>query len=276
MIDYLLLLIGLIATLIATITDIKTKEVPDWLSFSLLSTALGIRLIYSLATNYWPYFLYALLASAILFGIGISMYYLRQWGGGDVKLLAALGALLGYFQKDGFMMIIIFIITLLISGSIWGIIYSIILAIKNKKKFGNYAKKLLNKYKKIRKTIIVILIMNIIILFINFNKHTKLIITITVTTLVVYFYIYILIKSVEDSCMYKKVSVSALREEDWLAEDIVLKNKTIKKSIPGLTKEHLALIKKDKIKFVRIKEGIPFIPSFFLAILITILISQIF
>ena len=45
MIDYLLLLIGLIATLIAAITDIKTKEVPDWLSFSLISTALGVRLI---------------------------------------------------------------------------------------------------------------------------------------------------------------------------------------------------------------------------------------
>lgn len=276
MIDYLLLLIGLIATLIAAITDIKTKEVPDWLSFSLISTALGVRLIYSLATNYWPYFLYALLVSAILFGVGLSMYYLKQWGGGDVKLLAALGALLGYFQKDGFMTIIIFIITLLISGSIWGITYSIVLAINNRKKFGNQAKKLLTRYKKIRQTIIALLILVLILLFIEFDKNMKLMFTITMVTLVIYFYIYILVKSVEDSCMYKKVSVNELREEDWLAEDIVLKNKTIKKSIPGLTKEHLALIKKDKIKFVKIKEGIPFIPSFFLAIVVTILISQIF
>ena len=204
------------------------------------------------------------------------MYYLKQWGGGDVKLLAALGALLGYFQKDGFMTIIIFIITLLISGSIWGITYSIVLAINNRKKFGNQAKKLLTRYKKIRQTIIALLILVLILLFIEFDKNMKLMFTITMVTLVVYFYIYILVKSVEDSCMYKKVSVNELREEDWLAEDIILKNKTIKKSIPGLTKEHIALIKKDKIKFVKIKEGIPFIPSFFLAIVVTILISQIF
>jgi Flp pilus assembly protein protease CpaA len=272
---YLLLLIGLIATLIASITDIKTKEVPDWLNFSLLSIALGIRLIYSLITNYWSYFLYAVIASIILFGIGLSLYYLKQWGGGDVKLLIALGALFAYFQKDKFFMFK-FIIALLIAGAIYGLFYSILLAIKNKEKFINQTKILLSKYRNIRKIVLIMLLLTIIFLFIDLNNDIKFIIVMTVITLIIYFYIYILVKAVENICMYRKININDLKEEDWLAEDIKLENKTIKKTIPGITKKHIALLKKSKIKYIKIKEGIPFIPSFFLATIITIVISQLF
>jgi len=275
MIYYLILLTGLISTLIASISDIKTREVPDWLSFSLLSAALGIRLIYSLTTNNWKYFIYAVIISAILFGIGISLYYLKQWGGGDVKLLAALGALFGYFpQKEYF--IFYFIAILLITGALYGIVYSIFLAVKHREKFKKQSLKILNRHKKIRITILISLIVVAISLLTPLSQNIKFTITIFFVTMTLYFYIYILIKSVEETCMYRKVNPSQLKEEDWIAEDIHLKNKIIKKTIPGLTKEHISLIKSSKIKTIKIKEGIPFVPSFFIATIITIIVTQFF
>ena len=58
---------------------------------------------------------------------------------------------------------------------------------------------------------------------------------------------------------------------DWIVKDIKHKGKLIasKKDL-GLTEEQIAKIKKLKIKKVLVKEGIPFVPSFFIAFVVTI------
>ena len=80
---YFLIIIALFYVFIAMLFDIKTKEVPDWLSYSLIIISLGIEGIYSLFTkNYWI-IIYGLIGASICFLFGCLMYYTKQWGGGD-------------------------------------------------------------------------------------------------------------------------------------------------------------------------------------------------
>jgi prepilin signal peptidase PulO-like enzyme (type II secretory pathway) len=75
--------------------------------------------------------------------------------------------------------------------------------------------------------------------------------------------------------MIKKTDINKLTIGDWLVEPVKIRNKIIiRKSKTGLTKKQVdelrLLSKKGKIKKVIIKEGIPFIPSFFIGYLVFI------
>ena len=77
--------------IVATVFDLRTREVPDWIALAILicavvATALGWSVIQ------WP----GLIAGLIL-GLACSatVFYLGGLGGADVKLVAALGAAVG-------------------------------------------------------------------------------------------------------------------------------------------------------------------------------------
>ncbi|MBU0999709.1 hypothetical protein KKG24_05445, partial [Patescibacteria group bacterium] len=66
-----------------------------------------------------------------------------------------------------------------------------------------------------------------------------------------------------------------IRIEDQIQQNLFYKGKKIysKKSL-GVTKKQIALIKKAKIKSVIIKEGIPFVPSFLIGVLISLIFGS--
>ena len=86
-IDIIIFAVCLAAMIIASIHDIKTREVPDWLNYSLIFSGFSIRLIYSLITSDWWFLLYGIAGFAVLLGIGLIMFYAGQWGGGDSKMV---------------------------------------------------------------------------------------------------------------------------------------------------------------------------------------------
>jgi Flp pilus assembly protein protease CpaA len=92
------LIIALIALVVASITDLKTREVPDYISYGLMFTAFAISLIYSIINLEYSYILQSLMGFIIGLIIAYSMFYLGQWGGGDSKLIMGLGAILGYIS----------------------------------------------------------------------------------------------------------------------------------------------------------------------------------
>jgi prepilin peptidase CpaA len=76
----------------ATVIDLKTREVPDLLSLTLLGWAIVVTGLH-LHDVGW-----ASLLGGFLIGIGFSgaFYAMGGIGGGDVKFIAALGAALGH------------------------------------------------------------------------------------------------------------------------------------------------------------------------------------
>ena len=99
MLDIILLGIVLIWLVAATIIDIKIKEVPNWLSFSLILIAIIISLLKSITQNNIAPLKLSIISFSIFLILGSIMYYTKQWGGGDTKLLVGIGAALPIYPE---------------------------------------------------------------------------------------------------------------------------------------------------------------------------------
>lgn len=277
--DILLLIIALIALIFASIVDIKIKEVPNWISYNLIIVALAIRLISSITTKNYNYITDALIAVIIVFIIAEILYHIQIWGGGDSKLLIGLSAVFATsptFLNNKYPFLLLLLPLIFLSGAIYGLIWAIVLTIKNKKEFLNQYKKL-TKLTKIRTIKIFSIILGIILIILLITqKQTRLkpILALLVLILITYTYLWKFAKAVENCCMYTKIKVSKLVEGDWIAKDIKYKNKIIyKKTNPGVKKEDITTLKKYKIKEVIIKQGIPFVPSFLIGTILAIILT---
>ncbi|MBD3354734.1 hypothetical protein GF361_01975, partial [Candidatus Woesearchaeota archaeon] len=281
--DILLLSIALTALIIATITDIKTREVPDWLNFSLIFAGIGIRLIYSSLTFDWSYLLYGIIGLFFFVILGYIMFYTAQWGGGDSKLLMGIGALIGIKPVlQPIPLLIVFLFNVLLVGAVYGLIYSTVLAVIHRKKFLKKFSKLMHSKKMQRfRKIKLITIIIICILFIFLFKD-KIIDPFVLTTLIIVallfylsYYLVVFVKAVELSSMYKWISPEKLTEGDWIAKKVKVNGKVITgpKDLgieKAKIKKLIKLKKKGKIKKVKVKYGIPFVPSFLIAFILSL------
>jgi Flp pilus assembly protein protease CpaA len=276
--------------LAGSISDIKTREVADWSNYGLIAMGISSNLIFSLVSNDWRFFVSSIIGFAVFFGLALLMFYTGQWGGGDSKMLMGLGALYGidlFAGKSIFSSFIDsflanFLINTLVAGAIYGIVWSIISAFRNKKKFVKELSSLLSKgnVKEIRKIIFVFIGVAILLLIFVDNFTVRFMLISLIAVVFSTFYLWLLIKSVENACMYKSVIPDKLTEGDWIAKDVKYNGKYITgpKDL-GISKENIEKLKKlhkqNKINKILIKEGIPFVPSFFLGWIYTVFFGSI-
>ncbi len=285
MFDYIILIITIIWLSIATISDIKTKEVPNWINYSLIIIALTIYSFKSIHYHTFKPILQSLIGLGVFAILGTLMYYSKQWGGGDTKLLFGLGAALPSYPlvlKNIFHpnLNIPFLATLYINILLIGALYSLtlttILIIKNYKRFRKKLKEDIKKSKILTQPFIIpaTIITILSIIFLNF-PYNALITTLLITP-ILFTLLFISVKTIEDLTMYHIRKVSELVEGDWIAEKIIINNRLIynpKKSL-GVTKKQIELIRKHKNK-VKVKEGIAFVPAIFLATIISLIFGNI-
>mgnify|MGYP001598162531 CR=1 FL=1 len=276
MIDIVLGVIALIWLGYASIYDFKTKEVPDWISYSLIIIGLAFYLIKSVILKDLVFITQSLFGLLVLFLIGNLMYYTRQWGGGDVKLLSALGALFPVYPKDllnyfnpnlDLPFLLILILNLIIFGALYSLIYSFYLVIKNKDKIKfNF---------KIDKIYLIIAILFALISLLLKDLEIKLLTLFLALLILIYPYIKNYISLVEKQIMIKKININKLTEGDWIIEDIYYKGKLIyNKNNPGISNNEIRLLKRFKIKNVLVKEGLPFIPGFLISLIVSLIIGN--
>ena len=278
-IDLVLFSIAFIALVIGSITDIKTREVPDWINFGLIFSGLGIRALYSVITFDWMYLAYGVIGLLVFVAIAYIMFYTGQWGGGDSKMLMGLGALIGLpLALKPFPLLAVLFINIFIAGSIYGLLYSIGLAVRNRKKFVKAFLKIMHNEKiiKLRKIILIVfVVLLLLILFLAKNPILQWALIAFVFIAYLGFYLIFFIKAIELSSMFSYVDPSRLTEGDWIAKDYKVDGKKIcsPKDL-GISKKQIrkliSLRKKGKIKKIKIKEGIPFVPSFLIAFVISL------
>ena len=94
---------------VAALFDLRFRRIPNWL------TALGwvAGIGFQTYLRGWPGAQDAVLGSLLGFGVYVLLFALRAMGGGDVKLMAAVGAFTG--PKEWF---VVFILASLIGGAI--------------------------------------------------------------------------------------------------------------------------------------------------------------
>lgn len=264
----------MLGILIATYRDIKIREVPDTVSYGLIIIGLLGGLCIAIIEKDVIIFVQHLAGFGIGAIIGTIMYYTRQWGGGDAKLMMGVGAIIGFWLHD--YMLIVFFFLLIICGAIYGLLVTTWLAlITHRKKFLPAFARIIRK-PKVHTTRIMLVISGAILLIISFfvSFELKIIIGFLLLAMYLFTYAWIFSKAAEESIFIKEYKVAKLTEGDWLAEDVKFGKKIlVSKETPGITKEQIALIKKKGIKAVMVKEGIPFVPAFLFAYILLLILQ---
>ena len=261
--EILLIVITLIILAVSSYTDLKTREVPDILSYSLIFIALGLRILFSFILGK-EIILSGLLGIFIGFLIAAAFYYSHQWGGADSKLLIAMGAVIGIPLALSIetLYFFIFLLSLLFIGAFYGLIWMGYLAIKNKDKFWKKYKLNIQDYGRMH---IGLLIATLFLIVIMFKVKTLLFLSIFPILL---FYVFVFVSTIEQSFFTKWIPVGKLTEGDWLIKDVIVQGKTVMKKktieLEDLTKLR-KLYNEHKLTEIKIREGIPFIPSFLCA-----------
>ena len=285
------------ALLVGSITDLKTREVPDWVNYGLMISGVALNALFTFIYGQFStqtlengntlytilpdsYLISSLTGLIIFFCVAYAMFDTGQWGGGDSKMLMGLGAMIGIgFKSPEFLFG--FFINALLAGAVYGMLWSAMLAVKNRKKFLKELRKWLLKKStvRIKKFMLGGLMLMIILLFSVDKYYAKVMILSIAFLVLVAFYLWIFVKAIEKSAMYKLVEPNKLTEGDWIARDIYSGNLHIcgpedlgieKKQIRKL----IELYKKGKVGKILIKEGIPFVPSFLIAFIVTLLFGN--
>jgi prepilin peptidase CpaA len=93
---------------------VRYRRIPNWLSVT--GTLIGLAMNAFLGRldlrPGWPGLRFALVGFAVAFGVYFVLYALRAMGAGDVKLMGAVGAMVGWENWFG-----IFVITAVIGGA---------------------------------------------------------------------------------------------------------------------------------------------------------------
>lgn len=86
-------LVAIAGLAVASFTDLRTRIVPDWLSYGLIALGLVYHAWLSLTHASITPISLALASTVLAFGFSYFLWRIGAWAGGDVKLFTALGAL---------------------------------------------------------------------------------------------------------------------------------------------------------------------------------------
>ncbi|MBI4358327.1 MAG: prepilin peptidase [Candidatus Omnitrophica bacterium] len=104
---------------IAIVTDWRMRKIPNWLTFSLVVLGFGLNIFEGGIAGFEK--------SSLGFGVGILLlllpFHSGGVGGGDVKLLAAIGSFLGP----------VLIFKVFLASAIFGGLFALVFALKRKK-----------------------------------------------------------------------------------------------------------------------------------------------
>ena len=285
--EYIVYLLSFAALLTGSITDLKTREVPDFVNYGFIISGIALNLLFSVIYSDFSFIIHSIVGLGIFFGIAWVMFYAGQWGGGDSKMLMGLGAMIGidvFFKKPQFLLD--FFINALFIGAIYGLLWSIFLAFKNKKKFWKEFKKISseNNVIKLKKIVLIFILAILILLFITYEKNFFIkkvfFMLLSLAFLILTtFYLWLFVKAIEKSSMYKLAEPSRLTEGDWIVNDVYVGRQYIcgPKDL-GINKKQIKKLinfyKIGKVKKILIKEGIPFVPSFLIAFVVALVFGN--
>ncbi len=255
----------------AIVQDIKTREIANWLNFSLAIFAMGFRFFYSSINNDSFLFFYeGLLGLGLFFLIGNLFYYGKIFAGGDAKLMISLGAVLplSIGIVENLKNFLSFIVIFLVLGAIYVLFTSVILCIKN---FKDFKKEFLFQFKRNKKFFFLVLGFAFFFIALSFIEFLFFVVGLL---MLFSFFLFLFSVSIDETCMVLELLPSKLREGDWLYENIKIKNQTLKKNWDGLSKKEIdKLIRQGKK--VKIRQGIPFSPAFLIGF-IGFIVTKIF
>lgn len=274
MIELIALVAALIGSTAGAAYDLRTTEIPDGVFYVMIAIGITLAVTRScLAWSVWPAVTSALVCLGF-FVFGFLMYKAGQWGGADVFLLASIGLLVpelpaGFSPRAIFPFPLSFIFNLFLIGAPYMLIYALVIALSNK----NVLRVFFNDMKASCRLITLSSIV-LFIIFVGLSLYLSSLLDIRMSYLeavqrsllpvfmtIGFFIVWKFAKAVEDIGFKKRIPVSKLKVGDILNEW---------RELRGVTKQELKKIKRSRKRYVVIKEGVRFAPSFVLALVFTL------
>ena len=275
LLESILLFVAFTGSTLAGIIDLKTTEIPDKIPYVMMGIGIVGNLVKSyLLLSYTPILL-SFGVGLLFLGFGFLLYYTGQWGGGDAKILSAIGFLLPQFSsaKSFFPFPVSFFFNVFFVGALYMIGYIVVMALMNRKIIHSFVMELKASSKELFwLNIGVIVFLGLFVVFtVNYLQIA------TINEVVIFGLVVIVLtiglftlwrfgKTVEEVGFKRRVKVSELKEGDVIDDSKVWE---------GLTKEQVTRIQKSRKKYVTIKEGVRFAPAFPIALLVTVLIGDV-
>jgi Flp pilus assembly protein protease CpaA len=277
MFEYLPFAVALGGSSLAAAWDLKTTEIPDNIPHAMIVIAIIFYAAQSyLAGSYWP-LLNSLMVGLGLLALGFVMYFTGQWGGGDAKILAAVGFLVPTFHTQNIFLpfAVSYLANVFLVGAAYMIIYALAIALMNRKIITEFFKSMkASKNVFLFGSVILfatLIAANFFILkFLDLSFSLAALLSNSVLPLVAtiaLFTMWKFAKIVEDVGFKKKVKVSQLKLGDVLSESKVW---------DGITAKEIKKIRSSGKKYVWVKEGVRFAPAFPLALLFTLYFGDAF
>ena len=273
MLFWILLSIGIAGFGLAAYWDLKTTEFPDWLPYSIIGLGLGARVVFSLLTGEWRFLVNSMVFGLAFLGMGLAMYFMRQWGDGDAWLLGALGFLFpdsagysiphaGLTAQFPFPLVLLF--NFFITAFCYLIAYSIALGAKNRKKTRKFLSELRSGLKGILSIVALFTAAStVVVLYLSLFLRAGLNATLPILLfpgLVFFMTVFMRYgRFVEANLFRKRIPVGRLRPGDVLVSD----------RWRGITEKEIEKLRR-KGGHVWIKEGVRFAPVFLITILVTL------
>ncbi|MDO8628339.1 MAG: A24 family peptidase [Nanoarchaeota archaeon] len=272
LVEVILIVLVLCALVVASITDIRSREVPDWVSYMLIAAAFVVRLWYAFSSQHWSFFGFGVLGFALASAIGLVLFFSKQWGGGDAKLLMGFGVVFATnpsWYASPIPLFVAVLFNLVVVGAVYGIVASLLLAFVHHREFmKSFMVVGHNKWLRLAKVVGLLVAVGLY-LFVTFaDVVAGWILLVIASILVVYPWLLQVMKAVEQACLVKKVPVAKVTEGDWLVDDAVRKRFAIPSY--GIEAKQLKKLQSSKIAFVVVKEGIPFVPALLVAVVVSL------
>jgi len=256
-----------IGLVVASLQDLKRREVDNWLN--LLLVLMGSSYIFFSSIfegNYDSIFVLGF-SLVVLYIFSNVFYYGRVFAGGDAKLLFSMTPFfvaVGFFET--FLNVGVFVLYLMGVGSVYGLCFSFVLYLRDFKKINERIKKdASNIYYKCFITL------GVLFFVFGFFSFSWLFFVLGIF-FVGFPSLLIFSRGLEEVSMTRFVSGRELREGDWLAKSVRVGKRVIEASWEGITKEEIKILKKKRK--IEIKEGIPFVPSFLIAFLAYVFLRE--
>lgn len=201
------------------------------------------------------------------------MFYTGQWGGGDAKLMIALGSLLG-FSPHLDNTFVAFTTNLIFAGGLWGLAWSLGLFAVNRKRAWRAFKALMHQKAYVRVRTATLASTTLLLILALLMKEFQLELFALAMLCYALSHLALAAKSIELVAMHKWISPEKLTEGDWLVHSVKVGKVRIDPRKTGLEMEDVKKLKelhrKGKLDKVCVKFGVPFVPSFLIAFAFTI------
>lgn len=263
---YFLFGLGFVWLFFAVVQDLRTREISNWLNFSLLGLALFYRGFVAFDTGKAPFFWWGVAGTLFFIALAYLLYFGRAFAGGDAKLLMALGPLIPFERLNDFVVLGLgFVFVLFLGGSIYSLVYT---AAYLPARWKPFRKCFATRWRSSRFFIYLCFALGAVIgsLMALLDLFAG---ALFLAAFALLPFLYLYGKTVESCFFIKRVLPSKLTEGDWLVRDVSIGSHVIRTRVHGLTLKEIALLRKAK-KSVIIKEGIPFSPAFLLAFLVMV------